>query len=302
MENKGKQPHSKSYFAPLFAGAVAGVSVDVTLYPLDTLKTRLQSQQGFHKAGGFSGVYRGLLTVATTSIPTTSLFFMSYETTKKAIEPMVKTQYAPLVHMLAASVGEVLACIIRVPTEIAKQRKQTYTGSEKRSSIRILVHAFHTDGFRNGVYRGFLSTVVRDLPFSFIELPLWELFKTLIKDRNDGQITSFQMCAERAERVGGGRAGGGGHHAAGPRQDAHHAGRRLRRHAQGAHPPRAGRHLPAGRPARPVRRRRAAHDGLHGGGVRLLRHLRLFEEFVRKVFRQIASVLCAHGWTDCFLY
>ncbi|XP_047539996.1 S-adenosylmethionine mitochondrial carrier protein-like isoform X2 [Vanessa atalanta] len=192
MENKGKQPHSKSYFAPLFAGAVAGVSVDVTLYPLDTLKTRLQSQQGFHKAGGFSGVYRGLLTVATTSIPTTSLFFMSYETTKKAIEPMVKTQYAPLVHMLAASVGEVLACIIRVPTEIAKQRKQTYTGSEKRSSIRILVHAFHTDGFRNGVYRGFLSTVVRDLPFSFIELPLWELFKTLIKDRNDGQITSFQ--------------------------------------------------------------------------------------------------------------
>ncbi|XP_050355952.1 S-adenosylmethionine mitochondrial carrier protein-like [Nymphalis io] len=192
MENKEKKPHGKSYFAPLFAGAIAGVSVDITLYPLDTLKTRLQSQQGFYKAGGFSGVYRGLLTVATTSIPTTSLFFMSYETTKKAFEPMVKTQYASLVHMLAASVGEVLACIIRVPTEIAKQRKQTYTGSEKRSSIRILVHAFRTDGFRNGVYRGFLSTVVRDLPFSFIELPLWELFKTFIKDRNDGQITSFQ--------------------------------------------------------------------------------------------------------------
>lgn len=41
------------------AGAIAGLSVDVALYPLDTLKTRLQSQHGFYKSGGFSGVYRG---------------------------------------------------------------------------------------------------------------------------------------------------------------------------------------------------------------------------------------------------
>lgn len=44
-------------------GALAGISVDVALYPLDTLKTRLQSQQGFQKAGGFKGVYRGKFTV-----------------------------------------------------------------------------------------------------------------------------------------------------------------------------------------------------------------------------------------------
>jgi hypothetical protein len=30
------------------------------LYPLDTLKTRLQSSQGFIKSGGFRGVYNGL--------------------------------------------------------------------------------------------------------------------------------------------------------------------------------------------------------------------------------------------------
>ncbi|XP_048000868.1 S-adenosylmethionine mitochondrial carrier protein homolog isoform X1 [Leguminivora glycinivorella] len=183
-----------AYLAPLIAGAMAGISVDVALYPLDTLKTRLQSEQGFHKAGGFRGVYKGLLTVATTSMPTTALFFMSYEATKKLGEPLVAPQYAPLVHSAAACVAEVLACVIRVPTEIAKQRKQTYVGSEKKSSIRILVKAYQTEGLRRGVYRGFFSTVARDLPFSFLELPLWEFLKTQVRHYNDGNITSFQSA------------------------------------------------------------------------------------------------------------
>lgn len=42
------------------AGAVAGIAVDTILFPLDTIKTRLQSQQGFIKAGGFRNIYAGL--------------------------------------------------------------------------------------------------------------------------------------------------------------------------------------------------------------------------------------------------
>ncbi|KAF9807008.1 hypothetical protein SFRURICE_011152 [Spodoptera frugiperda] len=162
MERKGKSKSFKStHFPPLVAGAIAGVSVDVTLYPLDTLKTRLQSAQGFQKAGGFSGVYRGLLTVAATSMPTTALFFVSYEATKTLCQPLVATQYTPMVHMFAASVGEV---------------------------------AYKTEGFFRGVYRGFGSTVLRDLPFSFIELPVWEMLKTTVRKYNNGEISSFQSA------------------------------------------------------------------------------------------------------------
>ncbi|CAB3229328.1 unnamed protein product [Arctia plantaginis] len=182
------------YLPPLFAGALAGFSVDVALYPLDTLKTRLQSAQGFQRAGGFTGVYRGLLTVATTSVPTASLFFVSYEATKIACQPLVTPHFLPFVHMFAASVGEVLACLIRVPTEVAKQRKQTYVGIKQKSSISILLDAYKTEGLFRGVYRGFFSTVLRDLPFSFIELPVWELLKTTIKTYNDGEITSLQSA------------------------------------------------------------------------------------------------------------
>lgn len=51
------------------AGATAGLVVDVTLFPLDTLKTRLQSQYGFWRSGGFYGVYKGIGPTAVGSAP-----------------------------------------------------------------------------------------------------------------------------------------------------------------------------------------------------------------------------------------
>lgn len=39
---------------------MAGLFVDISLFPLDTIKTRLQSPQGFLKSGGFQGIYRGI--------------------------------------------------------------------------------------------------------------------------------------------------------------------------------------------------------------------------------------------------
>lgn len=39
------------------------------LFPLDTIKTRLQSPQGFNKAGGFRGIYAGVPSAAIGSFP-----------------------------------------------------------------------------------------------------------------------------------------------------------------------------------------------------------------------------------------
>ena len=49
-----------SMLVSLASGGFAGLSVDVVLFPLDTLKTRLQSAQGFLKSGGFRGIYKGI--------------------------------------------------------------------------------------------------------------------------------------------------------------------------------------------------------------------------------------------------
>ena len=57
------------WLLPLASGGLAGITVDVVLFPLDTIKTRMQSAQGFAAAGGFRGVYRGLASAAAGSAP-----------------------------------------------------------------------------------------------------------------------------------------------------------------------------------------------------------------------------------------
>ena len=81
----------------------------MALFPLDTLKTRLQSSQGFLKAGGFRGVYKGIGPQVIGSAPQAALFFLTYDTFKYYVEPRVESYALPLVHMTAASAGEVVS-------------------------------------------------------------------------------------------------------------------------------------------------------------------------------------------------
>ncbi|XP_067854970.1 mitochondrial S-adenosylmethionine carrier protein isoform X4 [Heptranchias perlo] len=98
----------REFVASLVAGGMAGMCVDLTLFPLDTIKTRLQSQQGFYTAGGFRGIYAGVPSAAIGSFPNAALFFVTYECTKSVLGPRVSTNKAPFVHMIAASLGEMI--------------------------------------------------------------------------------------------------------------------------------------------------------------------------------------------------
>ncbi|KAM5315534.1 mitochondrial S-adenosylmethionine carrier protein isoform 2-T2 [Glossophaga mutica] len=96
------------FTASLVAGGVAGVSVDLILFPLDTIKTRLQSPQGFDKAGGFRGIYAGIPSAALGSFPNAAAFFITYEYAKWFLHADSSSYLMPVKHMLAASAGEVI--------------------------------------------------------------------------------------------------------------------------------------------------------------------------------------------------
>lgn len=166
----------------LISGAFSGFGVDIGLFPLDTIKTRLQSEAGFIKSGGFSRLWSGIGPVAVGSAPGAATFFIAYETGKSKIFPKLSENQV-LVHMLSASLAEVCACIVRVPVEVIKQRMQV--ASVGTTSAGILKLTLKNEGIY-GLFRGYTTTVLREVPFSLIQMPLWEWLKVKVA-QNSGQ-------------------------------------------------------------------------------------------------------------------
>ena len=174
----------------LQAGAFAGTAVDLSLYPIDTLKTRLQSSHGFQASGGFRGIYAGVGSALAGSAPSAALFFVTYESVKSLLHEaritngqvaVASSQWSePLVHMAAASLGEVAACAVRVPTEVIKQRAQASQYGTSMAALRAVLRMRREIGllgvFRE-MYRGWNVTVLREIPFTVIQFPLWEGMK-----------------------------------------------------------------------------------------------------------------------------
>jgi len=210
-------PHLSTPFNhALLAGALAGTTVDLTLFPLDTLKTRLQSAQGFFASGGFSGIYRGVGSAVVGSAPGAAFFFVTYEGTKNFL---FQTRWlggrdgrdgnaAAVTHMLAASAGEVAACAVRVPTEVVKQRAQAgQHGGSSLSSLRHILGLRGAIGLRGvwmELYRGWGITIFREVPFTVIQFPLWEALKAFGRERRErtGRGLFGDLRREGVDEVG----------------------------------------------------------------------------------------------------
>ncbi|CAG9864417.1 unnamed protein product [Phyllotreta striolata] len=181
------------HLASFLGGGVAGLTVDVVLFPLDTLKTRLQAEQGFKKAGGFKGIYKGIGPQAIASAPQAALFFLTYESIKHHSQGVVSPNAMPFVHMFAGGVSEIVACLVRVPMEVVKQRRQTQTGN--KSSWRIAMSAYKHEGVK-GLYRGYGSTILREIPFSLVQFPILEYLKQSYRDnfKNNIPLESWEVA------------------------------------------------------------------------------------------------------------
>lgn len=123
----------------LQSGAVAGLTVDCSLYPLDTIKTRLQKardhaapQPRLSLRQTVRGIYAGLPSVLFGSAPSAASFFIVYDGVKRSLLPPAGSApsdqpsraHVFFTHSIASSLGEISACAVRVPTEVVKQRAQ----------------------------------------------------------------------------------------------------------------------------------------------------------------------------------
>ncbi|KAH9626052.1 hypothetical protein KSS87_000372 [Heliosperma pusillum] len=141
----------QSVYDAAIAGAVAGVVVETALYPIDTIKTRLQAAHGCGKII-LKGLYSGLSGNLAGVLPASAIFLGVYEPIKQNLLTTFPEKFSALAHL------------------VVKQRMQTGHFTTAPNAVRMIVSK---EGFK-GLYAGYGSFLLRDLPFDAIQFCIYE--------------------------------------------------------------------------------------------------------------------------------
>ncbi|KAI8594717.1 mitochondrial carrier domain-containing protein, partial [Dissophora ornata] len=202
------------YIDVMIAGGLGGAIADFLMHSVDTVKTRLQGQPAtnplkyhnmFHAYGTIlkeegitRGLYSGVAPAMTGSLPGTTLYFGTYEYTKRTLTAVGCPD--TLAHLAGGSLGDFIASFVYVPSEVLKTRMQLQgrynnpsfvSGYNYKSTWHALQMIIKLDGV-GALYQGYRATLLRDVPFSALQFAFYEKFKAGAKKweaRPDGQMS-----------------------------------------------------------------------------------------------------------------
>ncbi|KAL6871986.1 mitochondrial carrier [Trichoderma novae-zelandiae] len=210
------------------AGAAAAFTVDVLIYPLDTLKTRYQSQDfvksPLTKPLALRGLYQGIGSVILATLPAAGVFFSTYETTKTIYTRHLPASLpTPAIHSLASATAEMASCLVLTPGEVIKQNaqmiQQSQQASSSTSSKSTSLTAFRRVLASGRLFTGYSALVARNLPFTALQFPLFEHMRARLwhhrarskgshqkTDKEARGVAESGMVAGRSAAVAGGIA------------------------------------------------------------------------------------------------
>ncbi|KAF4365921.1 hypothetical protein G4B88_008394 [Cannabis sativa] len=93
-----------------------------------------------------------------------------YEPPKQTLLTSLPEKFSALAHLTAGIIGGAASSLIRVPTEVVKQRMQTGQFASAPNVVRLIIAK---EGFK-GLYAGYGSFLLRDLPFDAIQFCMYE--------------------------------------------------------------------------------------------------------------------------------
>ena len=139
------------------------------------------------------------------SAPSAALFFVTYDSMKMYTKDRMLSTKS---HMLSASCGEIAACLVRVPAEIIKQRTQAGIigvggTSTSWSNFLYVIQNKSGEGLFKGLYRGWNTTIMREIPFTIIQFPLYEYLKKKWVETTGGKDLSLVKGAFCGSIAGG---------------------------------------------------------------------------------------------------
>jgi len=160
--------------AHLAAAGCARATSIFAMYPVDTIKTRMQMGQAAFSGAAFSQYYRGVAGSLAGQIPYSMMTFASYEVYKEELAKRFPDMSLGLRTFAAAIMGDLTGSVWLCPSEVIKQQMQAGMHSNMAAAVRGIWQNAGPKGF----YQGYLSQISRDVPFRACQLVSYELVKS----------------------------------------------------------------------------------------------------------------------------
>lgn len=191
-------PGVRNTFVYMAAGAAAGIGEHCIMYPVDVVRTRMQSirPQIAHKSLWPTvtqlikterlKTFRGMSAVVIGAGPAHALYFATYENLKKYILQQhdqleqlrhFSLSHRALAHGIAGCFATLMHDAIMVPSEVVKQRMQMYN-SPFKTSTSCAAHIYRKEGLR-AFYRSYSTQLTMNLPYQVLHFITYELMQDL---------------------------------------------------------------------------------------------------------------------------
>mmetsp|Transcript_31353 Transcript_31353/g.43498 ORF Transcript_31353/g.43498 Transcript_31353/m.43498 type:complete len:318 (-) Transcript_31353:12-965(-) len=192
----------------MLAGAVAGMTEHVAMFPVDTVKTRMQVDPRLlqsHGVGQYStvgravaeilkqegarGMYRGVGAMALGAGPAHAVYFACYEKVKRVLNGGGGAIH-PLAAGTAGATATIVSDAVALPMDVVKQRLQLPKGSGYLGVWNCVTRILKEEGF-HAFFRSYPTTLLMNIPYTAIHFSVYESAKEMLGGDSEELEESF---------------------------------------------------------------------------------------------------------------
>ncbi|GCB65532.1 mitoferrin-2 [Scyliorhinus torazame] len=208
-------PETASTSTHMIAGAVAGVLEHSVMYPIDCVKTRMQSLQPdpaaryrnvmdalkrIVRTEGFWRPMRGLNVTATGAGPAHALYFACYEKIKKTLSDTIHPGgNSHIANGAAGCVATLFHDAAMNPAEVVKQRMQMYNSPYKRV-LDCMRTVWKNEG-AGAFYRSYTTQLTMNIPFQAVHFMTYEFLQEKLNPHRQYNPSSHVLSGAMAGAV-----------------------------------------------------------------------------------------------------
>ncbi|CAL9055963.1 unnamed protein product [Musa banksii] len=187
----------------MVAGSVAGLVEHTAMFPVDTLKTRMQAGsppcqplvglrqtlRAVVSAEGPLGLYRGVGAMSLGAGPAHAVYFSVYELSKESLSR--ENPNNPAVHAASGVLATIASDAVFTPMDTVKQRLQL-KGSPYKGVVDCVSRVLTEEGIR-AFYASYKTTVIMNAPYTAVHFATYEAAKRALMEISPESATDERL-------------------------------------------------------------------------------------------------------------